>query len=499
MMLLSQESEKDQPKIIVVGGGIAGVSTALKMAKEGYKVVLVESRDELMVGTSNNTPCRVGAGLHYVDVDTAREYLRNTVLFLREYSEFLLTTKSSLEGSDYAILSDSMFDYSQIAPAHIAVIDEYKKLIQLDPKNKVLGEPNELIKFQPDTPKYIKKSVTLMKTSEQTLDWPKLRKYLINKVNETKSIRVLLKQEVKSFINNKEEKCKIICKGGKIITGDLIVNCTWQNIEKLNKTLGHFYVNRRTCRLKAMVEIILPEHLRNIRTTFFCFGPHCAITNLGNGRAFLTYEPLTNMAKTTEIEMPEDINFWLLYGTNLSISELDVKTNAKSLIKYNLGIDIIKNANKYIEGIEEATLVNISFGIVKTPGEVNIYSKDSKHHSRSQSGVSSLELNVLVNESMKLLYGVSNSIKIEELVKKHLFFEGILKFYIEKNKKKLNWSTDKQNAVYKYVTQYYSGFFSINLHESHKLDSLEKLSKIKDKSLLELEENRLFLKSKALY
>ena len=492
-MISYKTSKKCLPKIIVVGGGIAGVSTALKMAKEGYDVVLIESKGSLMDGTSNNTPCRVGAGLHYADTKTARKYLKNTVLFLREYSDFLLKTKSPLRGSDYAILSDSLFDYGDIAPAHIAVISEYKRLIQENPKNKVLGDPKDIIKFQPCTPEYIKKSVTLMNTSEQTLDWPKLKKHLINKISQTKNIKLLLNHEVEKFINSKEEKCKVICKKGKVITGNLIINCTWQNIEKLNKTLGHFYLNKRTCRLKAMVEIILPKKLKDVRTTFFCFGPHCAITNLGNGKAFLTYEPLTNMDKTTEVEMPENINFWLKHGTDLPISEPYLKEKSHNLFKYKLGMEIIENAGKYIEGIEKSRLVNVSFGIVKTPGEVDIYSKDSKHHSRCKSGVDSLELNVLINESMKLLYGVSNSIEIEDIVKKHLYFERTLKDYIEKNKEKLKWSKSKENAIYKYVAQYHSGFFNTSSpYSSNHLDSLEKLSKLKDKFLLDIEKSELF-------
>lgn len=489
--------EKTNKNIIVVGGGIAGVTTALRISKEGYNVTLIEGRSKLMQGTSNNTPCRVGAGLHYVDPNTAREYLKSTVAFLREYSGFLLKTETDLEGSDYAIVSDTLFDYGEIAPAHLAVFDEYKKLISEDIKNKVLGEPSDLIRFQPDIPGYIRKKVTLMRTAEKTLDWPALKKHLTSEISCRENINIILNQEVEKFINNYKDRCKVICKSGKVFSGGIIVNCTWQNIEKLNTTLGHFYFRKRTCRLKAMVEIALPEELKSIRTTFFCFGPHCSITNIGDGKAFLTYEPLTNVEKTTDIVMPKEIEYWSNYGTELSISKKNREKNKRSFQKHKLGIDIIENAGKYIKGIINATLINVSFGIVKNFGNADIGSKKSEHHTRAKCGVSSLELGVLVNASMKLLYGVSNSIKIESILMEHLKMEALLRNFLGKNKEKLKLDTTKKNAIYKYVTQYYNGFF----HEEKTgfkdhMESICKLVEIKDKLLKEVHRNKAFIKRK---
>jgi glycine/D-amino acid oxidase-like deaminating enzyme len=42
-------------KIVIVGGGVAGVGTALKLAGEGYEVTLIEA-NELLSGSSRSTP-----------------------------------------------------------------------------------------------------------------------------------------------------------------------------------------------------------------------------------------------------------------------------------------------------------------------------------------------------------------------------------------------------------------------------------------------------------
>lgn len=557
-------------KIHIVGGGIAGVSAALELAEAGYEVEILEARDQLLRGSSDNTPCRVGVGLHYIDSATAKEYLRNTIQFLRRYKGYLLEVDEALIGSDYVVTPDSQHPYYELAGTHAAIVEEYKRLITEDPENKLLGEPDGIIQMRPDTPHVnpLKKQGAY-KTVEQILDWPRLRVDLIQQVAENSRISVRYDTTVSAFENSGSDVAEpftLTLSTGESIPAEEIVNCAWQNTEKLNTGLNIPYHEERTCRLKGMAEIQMPVSLQDMRTTFFCFGAHCAITNTGDGKAFVTWEPVTNMQQSTELTLPEEMNFWAQFGSTLESKPIDelsddgselekdlkavllglslnperfnveieaferlkeraaalkeelrllsegrpsddslekqfllesleadlssnlvaqahelrqaigdkqgaieqkqrlgivdvakdrllltltqlkcqlvvlnlyrvqIENNLKQedtelqrdnlllvhkVMKSVIGQLIIHGAATYINGLEKATLINVSFGIVKTPGKVDIHSATSGHHVRTDCGIKDNSLGVVTNQSMKLLYGAHNASEVVRIVDEH--------------------------------------------------------------------------------
>ncbi|MES2961663.1 MAG: FAD-dependent oxidoreductase [Pseudomonadota bacterium] len=78
-----QESETHKP-ILINGGGMAGVMTALKLARLRIPCTIVEQNETLLLGTSGRTPARVGHGYHYRDLDTAKLYLQSSIAFIKE-------------------------------------------------------------------------------------------------------------------------------------------------------------------------------------------------------------------------------------------------------------------------------------------------------------------------------------------------------------------------------------------------------------------------------
>lgn len=77
------------PKIVVIGGGVAGIGAALELADRGHKVKLLE-KEFLGNGASGRNPGRMGHGFHYVDIETAKMYLRASIQVQRKYPHYLI-------------------------------------------------------------------------------------------------------------------------------------------------------------------------------------------------------------------------------------------------------------------------------------------------------------------------------------------------------------------------------------------------------------------------
>lgn len=495
--------------IVIIGGGIAGISAALELADAGYKVTLLEMREELLKGSSDNTPCRIGACFHYPNKETAIHALRNIIPFLKKYSTFLLKTEESLTGTNYVIVKNSTYDYSEIKEIYSAVINEYKRLIQEDISNKVLGDPDELIQELDEIPSYINSELCskVLRINERILDWGAFRQHLIKTIENHPMITIHKKASVTQLgygqTTSKQLYQVTYYENGDAnnpltMAADCIINCTWQNSEAINATMGFLYVkDERTCRLKAMAKIKLPSSLSGSRSAFYGFGPHCAITSIDKDKAYLTFEPVTNMAFTTNLSMPKEIEYWDTSGNQLSIDEKTRQENKRSQEKYQIGRDIITGASQYINGLEDSILEDVSFGIVKTPGIVNIYSGDSKHNWRIADGLSAEALCYLTIQSMKLLNGVKNAQTMLSIIQKehfahadmlHTVFEKSLTE--EKNNKKSSLEDKKKQIMKINISRNYSYFFSDSMNLNNLSETIDQLIENKEIIAIEISKRR---------
>ena len=79
-------------KIIVIGAGIFGVTTALTLSKNGYDVTLVECEGDIMSRASKCNHNRLHFGFHYPrSVKTAKQSLDGYDLFYNNFSKSIVT------------------------------------------------------------------------------------------------------------------------------------------------------------------------------------------------------------------------------------------------------------------------------------------------------------------------------------------------------------------------------------------------------------------------
>lgn len=81
-------------QIIVIGGGIHGLSVALALAERGAKVLLLEKNPKLFMGTSGATHNRSHLGYHYPrSVEVALECKNGLAVFKKKYPEVFVQPK----------------------------------------------------------------------------------------------------------------------------------------------------------------------------------------------------------------------------------------------------------------------------------------------------------------------------------------------------------------------------------------------------------------------
>ena len=97
----------------VVGGGVFGVMTAIRLAEAGHAITLYERLPDLLLGTSRSGN-RLHMGYHYPrDEPTVRQCLRGYERFKREFGEailgelantYFIASKGSLTSADSSSL-----------------------------------------------------------------------------------------------------------------------------------------------------------------------------------------------------------------------------------------------------------------------------------------------------------------------------------------------------------------------------------------------------------
>lgn len=400
-------------KIAVIGGGIAGCTTSLELAKYGYEIILFEHKEDILQGTSARTPGRMGLGYHYFHSDTAKRYMKQTIEFMKIYDDCFLGADDAphLRDGRYFITKDSLLDYQELMANYDDVSFAYESFCKENSENKIfdtfhLHRTLHRREFQDDV--NMERVAFAIQTKERLLDWNKFSLRLKDEISKFPNIHIKVGSGIRDI--SMTEMGNFILDNHEV---DYVVNCTWQNIESVNKKLGigsaHFKKDNPnhaiTSRLKLLVEVGLPDNLKDKHSMFFCVGPHAMFSNLGDGIGRITYAPVTNFGSTTESEMPDHFKRWLNVGLDKEETRM-------------YGQAIINGVADYIPAMKDAKLSRVIAGIVKNIGSVEITDKDSPFHKRDYSGVEEQQIGWIDNAAMKLFYCLGNAKEVKDIIDK---------------------------------------------------------------------------------
>lgn len=203
-------------KIAVIGGGVFGSMTALRLAEAGHGVTIFERQPSLMMGASYNNQNRLHLGFHYPrDDETARQCIRGFKRFVDEFSACILSGFPNA----YFIASEG----SNTTPANfIAFCDR-------------LGLRYTLIDLAAFEPRVCNVDMGLL-TDEVVYDSNLVRAVITERLAAS-NVAILTGKEVSALAREGDAYRVFSSQRGE--TFDAVVNCSYADINRLTATLGH--------------------------------------------------------------------------------------------------------------------------------------------------------------------------------------------------------------------------------------------------------------------
>jgi len=459
------EINKFDSDVAIIGCGIAGALTALTLPTD-LKVLLFEAGEGVIPQKSStaNECYKVHTGMHYAaDLHTALQCLHRSIELVRAYPQFVLRTENETENAPWKKFRHYFMSNSMITPEEARVVaralqNEYINLISISPENAVFGPAETFIREIPineceyiaDTIPFIDQhnnttmeSVVLaFETSELQIDIAQCREHLTQRIKNAANITFMPNTRILALEHNPH------CFGYKLVAENeinntyfstaSIVNCTWEQIEKLNHTAGFECIDERTNRLKASIIVELPLNLRAMPTTTFSIGPYCTITVFANGTAVLTSERTTNVAHFASIAHPSSENM-TTYLNNLKLHTPKGDQLARQILQECASY--LKSP--YKEELIAANVIDLRLGFVKMMQQTQPYKYEhifdafSDIHARVFDGVERLNLGYINNASMKMVYSYGNALKVSKILQLELLHINLLNNFHVKIKAQL--------------------------------------------------------------
>ena len=460
-------------RVVVLGGGIIGCMSALELANNGNNVTIIEQLPELLSGTSDKTPGRLGLGFHYLaesGLRTAKEYMEETISFARRFPDCIVGrdggeatrhlthgryffTPDTFVPSDATPKDGTILTAEQKQEITLANIKElqrtYAALVAADPANEVFGKPEDFYRvldkkeYEGDVSTH--RVLFGVETRESLLDWKKVKARLSDEIKRHPKIRVQCNSKVLGLARNSKGDYAITTHNSE--TGKtnkpqyfrLMVNATWENIEALNAKLGIVKKDSGSNRLKFITKIQLPEAMRNKPSMFFGMGSHAMFTNNGDGTGFITHALLTNHGSSTKPDIPKGWKRLLRNGLPPDQAE-------------SYGRSMLTGVVGYIPGLKDATVISVTAGIVKIDGPDASLGPTSDIHRRNVAkSVKPIEIGAVAAKAAKLSAARSGAADVLRCIKTD---SSAIEEVARRAKKIIKW-TDRQRRIALDSTQAY--------------------------------------------
>jgi hypothetical protein len=203
--------------VAIVGCGIFGAVTALRLSELGMDVNVFESNDRALSGASYNNQNRLHLGFHYPrDKETAKQCIRGFDNFRKEFSESILADFQNM----YFIASEK----SLVSP------DEYLAFCDS------VGLSYNILETSMINPKI--QNVDLgISCDEVVYDCEILRKLVINRLDDS-NVSLNLNSKV-TDIKHADNGYAVTINNNQKKYFDAVINCSYADANRLTEKLGH--------------------------------------------------------------------------------------------------------------------------------------------------------------------------------------------------------------------------------------------------------------------
>lgn len=255
--------------ILIIGGGIFGLNSAIVLGEAGYQVTLVEKRNDIMQEASLVNQNRIHYGYHYPrSVETAKESL----LGLKSFTEFFSDSIYKSFDKFYAIAKKG---------SHVNANEFSKFCKDIDlPLKEAWPEKGILNKDMVEA---------CWLTPEPIFDFHKLKQSIIYRIIKCKKIRVIRNTQPLSIDRENTGNFRVQLTNGYKLNADFILNSTYSgipdfaNFNKLEPIKGKF-------QLCVMPILETTKKFKKPFGVTIMDGPFCSIMPKGfNSNQFILY------------------------------------------------------------------------------------------------------------------------------------------------------------------------------------------------------------------
>lgn len=226
-------------KVAVVGGGVFGAMTALRLEQAGHKVSIFERLPSLMMGASYNNQNRLHLGFHYPrDDETAYQCVRGFERFVKEFESCIL---SNFKNAYFIASNDSL-----TTPASFLTFCHRHGLKIRD------------INLEEFTPKVRHVEMGVL-TEEVVYDASLVRENIIDRLKSS-DVEIQLGVEVVDISRDFPSGYLISTSVESNRNFDAVVNCSYADINRLTSNLNHkINIQRYEYTALPIIELDLPE------------------------------------------------------------------------------------------------------------------------------------------------------------------------------------------------------------------------------------------------
>ncbi|MFM7322268.1 MAG: NAD(P)/FAD-dependent oxidoreductase [Armatimonadota bacterium] len=372
-----------QPKVAVVGAGLAGVSVALELASRGMSVVLIDQDVRPVNRASRRNEGKIHLGFVYAnepDRETMRLMVDGAMVFGPLMRRWLGRCPEASTQFQYLVHCESVVTPEEFA-VHCAAVETYARAVQeTRPDADYLGaRPGRF--WRPSSPEALEtvgaggEIAAAFVTEERAVDTDLLSLALAKRVLEDDNIDFQGGVEVNRFEQAGTGYRLHGTRDGAPwqSRADLLVNCTWERRSALDATLGIAPPADILHRLKYRLILKVPPVWRDAVSMTMVVGPYGDIVIRRDGTAFLSWYPVGRQGWSTDIEPPRD---W------------DAPSSGRPdpVTANRVADGILSNLDRFYPGIGASEVLQIDAGPIVAIGRSDVGDKGSGLHHRCEVG-----------------------------------------------------------------------------------------------------------------
>ena len=373
--------------VVILGAGIAGVCTALELARRGRRVTIIDQAPDCLLRASFRAEGKIHLGLVYANDPSLRTLelmLEGALNFDRIVGRLVgePVAWDRLRSSPflYAVLPGSLCSADELASTYAALQGQYESRLESDSLTYLGTRPRTLSWHLPEyeAHEWLAPEATngIFGTAELALDLGEFRRLLQGALERADGVERRWRHRIESV----ERTASGHRLEGRTWEGEawsldaaVVINCLWEDRLRLDAQLGLAPHRPWVHRLKYRVLGRLPSALLNLPSFTFVLGPFGDIVTWPSGRVYLSWYPACLRGWCSDLEVPED---W----------QVPCGGEPESAVVQEVAADTLSELSRITPGLSAITVETVDAGIITAWGATDVDDPESTLHQRHEVG-----------------------------------------------------------------------------------------------------------------